>query len=360
MNEPKRILQIVTHMNRGGLESMIMNYYRKIDRTRFQFDFLVHRDHKGSYDDEIKSLGGNIYHVPNLNPFSPSYFRALRKFFSEHNYNTVHCHLDCMSAYPLKIAKECGIKQRIAHAHSSSQDKDIKYPVKLIARKLIPFYATKLLACGKAAGDWMFSGHEYTIINNAIDTDAYKFSPEIRKDVRHELGIPDDKFVIGHVGRFCKVKNHSFLLEIFEIFQEEHPNSMLLLVGDGELRTFIERAVKERGLTGKVLFTGIRTDVNSLMQAMDVFVFPSIYEGLPVTLVEAQASGLPCYVSDSVPVECNITDKITFVSLKNSAKLWADLIFSKNNNRYYFFDKIKDLGFDVKENIQILEFLYDV
>lgn len=197
-----RVLQIVTYMGRGGLETMIMNYYRNIDRNKVQFDFLVHRQEEADYDKEIVALGGKIYHMPMLNPFSKSYFNALDSFFKEHKYDIVHCHLDCMSAYPLKIAQKNGVRVRIAHSHNKSQDKNLKYPIKLYSKRLIPKYATHLLSCGKAAGDWMFNGKPYTILNNAIDAQSYRFDKQIREEMREQLGFNQEDFVIGHVGRF--------------------------------------------------------------------------------------------------------------------------------------------------------------
>ena len=173
-----RVLHIVSYMGRGGLETMIMNYYRHIDRTKVQFDFLVHRDFTADYDNEILALGGNIYHVPMLNPFSPSYFKALDSFFSEHHYDIVHSHLDCMSAYPLKIAEKHGVKTRIAHSHNSGQEHNLKYLVKEYAKRQIPRYATDLLACSKAAGKWMFPGHEFQVLKNAIDAGQFIFNPK--------------------------------------------------------------------------------------------------------------------------------------------------------------------------------------
>jgi hypothetical protein len=166
---PLRVLHVVTYMGRGGLETMIMNYYRRIDRNRIQFEFLVHRDFEADYDQEILSLGGNIYHVPTLNPLSPGYYAALDRFFEEHPYRIVHSHLDCLSAYPLRSAKKHGAMIRIAHGHNKKQDLNLKYIIKILSKPWMPIFATHLFACGREAGEWMFSGHPFTIMNNAID-----------------------------------------------------------------------------------------------------------------------------------------------------------------------------------------------
>ena len=200
-----RVLHIVTYMGRGGLETVLMNYYRNIDRTKVQFDFLVHRDFKADYDDEIESLGGVIHRVPKLIPWSKSYKKSLKDFFLSHpEYKIVHVHQDCLSSVALKAAKECNVPIRIAHSHASSQDKNIKYLIKLFYMKFIPKFATKMFACSKKAGDWMFSGAPYQVIYNAINVINYCFSNEDRLCIRKEFAIPEDAFVIGHQGYFLQ------------------------------------------------------------------------------------------------------------------------------------------------------------
>ena len=249
-----RVLQIVTYMGLGGLETMIMNYYRNIDRTKIQFDFLVHRYEEADYDKEILSLGGHIYHMPMLNPFSKAYFNALDDFFDNHKYDIVHSHLDCMSAYPLEIAQKHGVKVRIAHSHSKSQDKNLKYPIKLLSKHLIPKYATHLFSCGKEAGDWMFGGNAYTVLNNAIDAEKYRYNCQIRNQVRDELKISKSDFVIGHVGRFAPPKNHPFLIDVFKSVHDKNRNSKLLLVGTGNGQSNIREKVDNLGLSDSVIF----------------------------------------------------------------------------------------------------------
>ena len=229
-----RVLHVVTYMGRGGLETMLMNYYRHIDRSKVQFDFLVHREFEADYDEEIKSLGGRIYHVSRLVPWSRRYKAELRRFFRTHpEYKIVHVHQDCLSSVALQCAKDCGVPVRIAHSHSSSAVKNIKYPIKLYYMKKIPRFATDLFACGKQAGDWMFSGKKYQIIRNAIDTEKYLYTTTVNKSVREELGLLG-KIVIGHVGNFTPAKNHIFLLEIFKEILKKSPDSKLLLVGGGD------------------------------------------------------------------------------------------------------------------------------
>lgn len=355
-----RVLHVVTHMNRGGLETMIMNYYRNINREKIQFDFLVHRSYRADYDDEIEKLGGKIYRIPALNPFSTTYQKELDNFLKKHpEYSIIHVHQDCMSSIILKVAEKNGVKVRIAHSHSSNQDKNFKYYIKLFYRRQIPKYATDLLACGKKAGDWMFLGAPFHVMNNAIDAKQYVFNLNKRKEIRKKLGIGENEIVIGHVGRFSPPKNHDFLIQIFEKMTKK-TNAKLLLVGDGGLRKNIEEKVENLGLKEKVIFTGVRSDVADLMQGMDVFVFPSIYEGLPVTMVEAQASGLPCVISSNVPKETIlIPELVKFLDLSDTLNKWEQCILeSVKTKRENTIDKIKKSGFDIEESAKWLENFY--
>ena len=359
MSNPIRVLQIVTHMNRGGLETMLMNYYRHIDRSQVQFDFLVHRQERAAYDDEIESLGGKIFRLPKLNPWSPKYINSLNRFFSEHpEYKIVHCHLDCMSAIPLIAAKRAKVPVRIAHCHSSSQDKDLKYIIKVLYKKRIPIVATKLFACSKAAGNWMFNGHSFTLFNNAIDVEKYIFNETMRKIQRQCLNLNENTLVVGHVGRFSIPKNHTFLLDIFyEI--DRSCDARLLLVGDGELRPQIERKARLMGIIDHIIFLGVRDDVAVILQAMDVFIFPSLYEGLPLSLIEAQAAGLPCLISDGVSSESRISNLVHQLSLNKSANTWAvNAIQLSDIIRGNTYKEIKNAGFDIIKNAEWLQRFY--
>ena len=356
---PIRVLQVVTHMERGGLESMIMNYYRRIDREKVQFDFLVHRQERAAFDDEIESLGGRIYRLPRLVPWSKSYLSALNHFFDEHpEYKVVHVHQDCLSSVILKVAAQHNVPVRVAHSHSASQDKNLKYLIKLWYKRFIPKYAANLFACGKDAGDWMFGGATYQIINNAIDVAAYTYDPTKRQEMRRRLGL-ENEFTIGHVGRFNQPKNHPFLLDIFAALLERELNAVLLLVGGGEDMPKIQAKAHALGIAEHVRFLGVRSDVADLMQAMDVFVFPSLYEGLPVTMVEAQAAGLPCLISDKVPPECIITEGLVdILSLSAGPETWAERILEKRIlHRTDRRTEIAAHGFDITtEAVKLQEF----
>jgi glycosyltransferase involved in cell wall biosynthesis len=354
-----RILQVVTYMGRGGLESMLMNYYRYIDREKIQFDFLVHRQERAAYDDEIEAMGGKIYHLPRLVPWSKAYLTALNRFFDEHpGYKIVHVHQDCLSSVILNAAARHDIPVRIAHSHSSSQDKNLKYLIKLWYKRNISKYATNLFACGEDAGDWMFCGAPFQIINNAIDVAAYAYNPTKRQEMRRQLGL-ENELTIGHVGRFNQPKNHPFLLDIFAVLLKKEPNAILLLVGGGEDMPKIQAKAHTLGIAEHVRFLGVRSDVADLMQAMDVFVFPSLYEGLPVTMVEAQAAGLPCIISDKVPPECILTEGLVDVlPLSAEPEIWAAKILEKKNlPRTDRRNEIAAHGFDITtETVKLQEF----
>lgn len=359
--EPIRVLQVVTQMTRGGLETMLMNYYRHIDRSKVQFDFLEHRNYMADYDAEILELGGVIHRLPRLNPLSPSYLRALDRFFAEHSeYRIVHSHLDCMAGIPLKYAKKHGVPVRIAHAHSSSQDKNLKYPIKLFYKRNIPRSSTELFACGEVAGRWMFGSNEFTVLNNAIDSSKYVYNPSARAEVRVELGIDSQTLVIGHVGRFSPAKNHAFLVAVFHSLLQIHSDCKLVLVGTGSLETEIAEQCERLGIADHVIFTGIRKDVNRLLQAMDVFVMPSLYEGLSVVAVEAQAAGLPCVFSGNIPKECvKTSDLVHFLPLEDGAERWAQEILNLDHTpRLDKSSEIRQNGFDICENAGWLQDFY--
>ena len=323
-----RVLHVVTYMGRGGLETMLMNYYRFMDRENVQFDFLVHRPFEGEYDAQIWKMGGRIYHVSRLLPWSIRYRQELKQFFREHpEYRIIHVHLDCFSAVVLKCAKDCGVSVRIAHSHSAGARKDLTYLLRLHCKRRIPAYATDLLACGTAAGDWMFSGHTYGLMPNAIDLELFHYCKVEAQKVRQELHLEGCK-VLGHVGRFHPAKNHGFLIKVFEEVRKREPDARLLLVGDGDGGEEIARKVREAGLENEVIFTGDRSDVYRLLQGMDLMVFPSLYEGFPVTIVEAQATGLSCLISDRISPECILVEELVEVcSLEESPEKWTEHIF---------------------------------
>lgn len=355
-----RILHVVTHMNRGGLETMLMNYYRNINRENIQFDFLVHRENRADYDDEIEQLGGKIYRLSVLNPFSIRYRKELDSFFKNHpEYQIVHVHQDCLSSVILKAAEKNHVKVRIAHSHNANQDRNLKYPIKLFYRRFIEKYSTCLMACGEAAGNWMFSGAPFQILNNAIDSEQYSFDKTKRIKTREKFGIGEKELVIGHIGRFSQQKNHEFIIKVFDEILKR-TDAILLLVGDGELRSETEKQAEDLGIKDKIIFAGVRSDVPDLLQAMDVFLFPSLYEGLPVTMVEAQAAGLQCVISDRISDKCIITEGLVSVKkLSDSPDAWAETVLEEaRQERKNTDNEIKQSGYDIKENAAWLEAFY--
>ena len=362
MQYPIRVLNLFTIMDRGGAETMVMNYYRHIDRTKVQFDFLVHREQPGIYEDEIRSLCGRIYRVCPVYPQNfARYKRDIRAFFQEHpEYKIVHSHMSELGYFALKEAAEQGVPIRICHAHSAPHGFDMKMIVRTYFKKRMMPYLTHLFMCGIESGRWLYgkqNERRFIMLNNAIDAAAYTYAPAKRAKIRQQLGLADE-LVVGHIGRMVHAKNHMALLDIFSAFHQRTPNSKLLLVGDGPMRNEIEHRVHELKLDQHVIFAGIRSDVNRLMQAMDVFVFPSLYEGLPVTMVEAQASGLPCIVSDTIPPEAYLTDLIFPKKLSASPEEWADAILEKRNTpRTDRSAEIAAHGFDITtEAVKLQEF----
>lgn len=343
-----RVLQCVNNMHRAGLETMLMNYYRHIDRNEIQFDFLTHRPERADYDDEIEWLGGKVYYAPRLYPQNyAAYFSFMEDFFREHpEYRIVHAHIDAMSYLPLLAAKRGRVPVRIAHSHSTSIDRDMKYPIKQVFRLMIPTVANQRFACGQAAGEFLFRGREFTLIPNAVDANKYRFDPKLRDQIRIELGL-EGKFVLGHVGRFCYPKNHGQLIEIFHAALKQNADARLMLIGTGENEATVRAQVNSLGIADKVLFLGSQAEVGRFYQAMDVFVMPSRFEGVPLTGVEAQFAQLPCVFSDRVPQEVAFTPRCSFLPLSAPAGKWAEHILrSVNPNRGDA--QIMDARFDIR------------
>lgn len=353
-----RVLQCVNNMHRAGLETLLMNYYRNIDRTKIQFDFLMHRSERSEYDDEIESLGGRIFRAPRLYPQNyPAYFAFMEQFFREHpEYKIVHSHIDSMSYLPLLAAKKAGVPVRIAHSHSTAIDLDFKYPLKQFFRSQIKHVATHRFACGEEAGKFLFGGRAFQVIPNAVDGEKFRFQEDVRIEKRQELGI-EGKTVVGHAGRFTYAKNHPFLLEIFCEVLKQEPNAVLLLAGTGEKEQEIRGVVKKLDVVQHVEFLGSRGDVHELYQAMDIFVMPSLFEGVPVVGIEAQYAGLPCIFSDKVPREVAFTDQCQFIDLKKSATQWAQQIL-KSVHEANRTQSINCTTYDIKNACHVLENRY--
>lgn len=343
-----RILHIFHTMGNGGIEHFVMNYYRHIDRTKVQFDFLVSVETEGYFDKEIQKLGGKVYHAYPFkkNPIK-NYFDIAR-IVRENGYRIVHRHTGSAFGYfDLRAARYGGAKKMILHSHNNQAGNAVIHWLSNIFLKI----PCEKWACSQEAGEWLFGKNtDFKVIKNAIECEKFLFDPEKRKDIRDKLGI-SDKFAIGHVGRFESQKNHQRLFEIFKEVHNRNQNTVLLCVGAGGLLEESKKSVTALGLEDSVLFLGTRTDINFLMQAFDIFLLPSLYEGFPFVLVEAQASGLQCVVSDHVPVECNITGNVYFESLISDNSKWAeDILTQEKIDRAKYADMLSDIGYDININ----------
>ena len=337
MSKPIRVLHVIGIMNRGGAETMIMNLYRHIDRSKVQFDFVENSSEPAVFDEEILSLGGRIFRCPHYNGKNHfTYVKWWNDFFKAHpkEYPIVHGHLGSTASIYLSVAKKYGA-YAIAHSHSSGTDHSLHANLYQIMSYNTRNVADYFFACSEAAGKERFgskvvSGDHYAVLNNAIDVNRFSYNPSVRNAVRDELGIGQIQLVVGHIGRYTKEKNHEFILKIFSELKKMDSNARLLMVGDGTLRTHIMQMAEQASLSSDVIFTGVRSDVERLVQAMDVFVLPSLYEGLPVTMVEAQTAGLPCIISDKVPSECILTEGLVdIMTLSASPEAWAEKILAK-------------------------------
>ena len=366
MSEPIRVLHVIGIMNRGGAETMIMNLYRHIDRSKVQFDFVENSREPAAFDEEILSLGGRIYRCPHYNGKNHfTYVKWWNDFFKAHpkEYPIVHGHLGSTASIYLSVAKKYGA-YAIAHSHSSGTDHSLHAKLYQIMSYNTRNVADYFFACSEVAGKDRFgskvtSGSHYAVLNNAIDVNRFSYNPSVRNAVRDELGIGQIQLVVGHIGRYTKEKNHEFILKIFSELKKMDSNARLLMVGDGTLRTHIMQMAEQASLSSDVILTGVRSDVERLVQAMDVFVLPSLYEGLPVTMVEAQTAGLPCIISDKVPPECILTEGLVDVMpLSASPETWAEKILAKRAiPRTDRRSEIAAHGFDITtEAVKLQEF----
>lgn len=361
-----KILQVIGNMNRGGAETFLMNVLRNINREKFEFVFLCYKSDRCDYEKEIYDLGGRIVWIE-----QPSQYRIIRnvnniiKVIKDEKIDVVHAHTYYNSCYAIIAAKMCKIRMRITHSHNTKSDVDVPIIKRMyfkISKYIINKFSTDKYACGEEAGKALFYG-EFKIIENGIEIEKFVYSEKTALEKRKEQNISEDATVIGHVGRFDKVKNHSFLIDIFCEFLKLNSNSILLLVGDGVLKNAMIEKTRKLGIKNKVIFLGIRSDVNELYNVMDLFVFPSIFEGLPVTLIEAQTNGLRALISKSISEDANITGTIEFIDLKEDKSKWANKIYeaSQNTKRIDTIDIIKNSKYDIKKNVrQIEEYYYNI
>lgn len=318
-------------MNMGGIEAILLNYYRAMDRTRVQFDFIVEEGSEIPYRAEMEALGARVYTLPSIKR-PAAYEKALRGLIRAEKYPIVHANMNTLNAFALYPAFREGVPVRISHNHSTANPKEWKRTAaKVLLRPSARTFATHRFACSAYAGAWMFGKRsvekgEVRVLHNAIDLDRFAFSQEARAALRQSLGL-EDALVIGHVGRFCQTKNQAFVLECFAALLARRPDARLVLVGVGETLPAVKAQAQALGIADKVQFLGSRTDVHRLYAAMDGLLLPSLYEGMPVVGIEAQAAALPCVFSDRVPREAGILDSVRFLPLRNPA-LWADTLLT--------------------------------
>ncbi len=365
MGEPIRVLHVVGRSNRGGAETMIMNLYRNIDRSKIQFDFVKHTNEKCDYDDEISELGGRIFSVPRYRGTNHlSYIKEWRALLGSHpEYKILHGHVRSTAAIYVGIARSYGLKT-IVHSHGMASTGNIlERTVKTVMQIPIRYSADYLFACSDQAGRWLFgekaTGSNYRTVKNAIDLEKYAFDKTKRNKMRKDLGL-EDKLVVGHVGNFTYPKNHKFLIDVFYELQTRMRDSVLLLIGDGELKPQIEQQVERLGLKNRVVLTGAVPNVHDYLQAIDVFVFPSISEGLGMAAIEAQAAGLPCILSDRIPQETFITDLAEKLSLNADKTIWVERILSycDNSVRKNNSEDMRGSGYDIRESAKEMEEVY--
>ncbi len=363
--EPVRVLHEDVILDPGGIEALLMNLYRHIDRERLQFDFMVHRPQKGFYEDLVTDLGGRIYRTP---PFDPFHYQAYKSSVVEilkthPEYKVFHCHAE-LNLWPLQYAKKLGVPTRIAHSHNAKTTINLKYFFFLYEKLLIKNYCTDMFMCSTPAGEWSFGkaavrSGRVRFIKNGVEVDRFRFNEQVRAAVRQELGF-EDHLVIGHVGRFMYQKNHLFLIDIFREIYLQNPKARLVMVGDGQLRADCEQKVCRLGLQDAVLFLGVRSDVDRLLQAFDLFLFPSLWEGLPLTGVEAQAAGLPVLMSDVITPEVHIVPQLRTLSVKDSPARWARtaLELVEDYRRVDCAKQVIDAGFDIQSTADWLQEFY--
>lgn len=360
-----RILHIVSSLGTGsGVMSVLMSYHRHINLERVQFDYLSFRETTDTYEDEIRALGGRIYHCSRPS-VSLAFQHEIDAFFAEHagEYEIIHCHPIFASAVFAQTAKKYGVKRVIQHSHTTALGGTRHSAIRnAIILAICGRNATDFVACSEAAKKVFFWKKKKNVflLPNAIDLEKFRFSPQKRKEIRMELGIDEACTVLGHVGRFAPEKNHAFLLSIFVEYCKKYPNSRLLLVGDGPLQERVRDQVETLGLGDSVIFAGRHSNVADYLSVMDVLVFPSKFEGLGIVLLEAQASGLPCFASDCVPTESNVFGGVSYISLDEDAAAWAQQIWESDCGRRDICNELAS-GYDIcRTTLKLEKYYYDL
>ena len=356
INNSIRIAHIVGKAVHGGVESVVLNYYHHVNHDKFQFDFFVDSDSTANLTDEVCPYGGRVIEIP---PYQQAkrYRRALRIALKEGGYPIVHSHVNTLAALPLGAARQVGIPIRIAHVHATEAEGEFARNIaKHILRETVPMHATHLAACSRKVGRWAFGDRRYAVIENAIDTDDFRFDEESREAIRKRYDIGNG-FVVGAVGRMVHVKNFSFLIDVFKRLKYKVTDSRLLFVGDGPLRSALERQALDLGLGNDVLFVGAQSRMAPFYSAMDVLCMPSYSEGFAMVLLEAQCSGLSAIASTNIPPDVNVTGTLRYLDLDAGPSIWAEAISSsKHADRGSYHPDLGD--YDIEVAAVRLERLY--
>ncbi|MCH5320903.1 MAG: glycosyltransferase family 1 protein [Eubacterium sp.] len=370
MTDKKKVLILTDKLNIGGYDIVAYNLQRNLDKEKFEVTYLVRDDKIGPLEQSAIDSGAKVIHQPKD---TLSYFKSyfyLKELLKKNKYDIIHSHLMFYSGIAMKAAYKCKVPKRVSHSHFTDPCIQNRSKLKIfiasvyhtVMRLWIRKYATDYIGCGPEAGEYLFGKKLFNkkgiLLNNGIYTDEFSFETDKRDKVRNEFNL-EDKLVLGHVGHLNYIKNHKFLVDVFYEFQKSHPDSVLLIVGDGEQRANIESKSKELGIDDKVIITGIRTDVDELLCAMDCFVFPSLKEGFPLTLVEAQATKLPCVISDSVTKSAKLNSNIEYLPLNEKTKIWTDTIYQLIQIDRATIDNSKLIDeFDIKICAKKLEKIY--
>ena len=362
-HEPIRVLHMIASLNIGGSQSFVMNLYRNIDREKIQFDFIIDKPDETELKDEIESLGGRVYVLPTFKGINILEVRkAWDNFFFDHpKYKLWHTHSRSYASVYLPIAKKYGLIT-IAHSHSTSNGSGKTAWIKDLMQLPIRYQADYLFACSQEAGDWLFGkkatrSERFKVIPNAIDAKKFAFDPSKREKIRSELGLKDS-YVLGHVGRMTEPKNHMFLLQVFKSVREKRNNAKLLLIGDGELMEKIKAEAGRLGVIDDVLFMGTKSNTYDYYQAMDVFAFPSLWEGLPVTIVEAQSAGLPCYISSNISDDVCISSLVHKLPIDEGVNEWVYSIINTKINMRFLGREIQNTDFDIQKATELVSDIY--
>lgn len=362
----KRVLIVIGKLYIGGAEKVGRDIGYYADKTKYEIHYLVFGDEVGPLEAELVKAGCIIHHMAPPSSGYIKYYINLRKLLIDNNIDIIHSHTMFNSGWIMLIGKQLGISVRISHSHSIKGPEHrglLKNIYENVMRRLILRYSTKLVACGNGAGNWLYGEKEFqrrgTVIYNGIGLEEFVFSQEKRSTIRKKYNL-EDKFIIGHVGHLAAVKNQIFIIEKMPYILKQNPNAVFLMLGDGQDKSILQERAKELKIEDKLIFTGNVNNVGDYMSAMDVFVFPSLYEGMPLALVEAQTNGLPCIISNNIPKDVYLTDLIKAFSLEDSNEEWIQQILkAKRKNPDLYGQEMFDIGFDTSEMVKKIYALYE-